>query len=206
MVLGLRFVGGHGRVPDGHRGPRGLRLHHHELHRHLHLCRHPRLHPGGGQFHRADHAVHPGSRAHVHPHGGAVLSHGPCDPRLRRARFAVRQAPGPALLPDGGRRDHLLHPHRLLHGQYRHAGIVAGAGDAAAGLQLAHVHGPHPGHRRPGHDHSALGAGRAAGERGQHRRGPSADRGFPAGVRPGPALRGHAVPPDHHQPRGGAGL
>ena len=39
--------------------------------------------------------------------------------------------------------DDLLDPHRLLHGQYGHAGIIAGAGDAAAGLQLAHVHGAH---------------------------------------------------------------
>ena len=206
MVLGIRSSGGHGRLSDGHRGPSGLRLHHHELRRHLHIRRHPWLHPGGGQLHRADHPVHAGPRADVHPHGGAVLSHGPGDPRLRRARFAVRQAPGPALLPDGGRRNDLLHPHRLFHGQYRHAGIVAGAGDAAAGLQLAHVHGAHPGHRRLGHDHPALGAGCASGQRRQHRRGPSADRRISAGVRAGVAVRRHAVPPDHHQPRRGAGL
>ena len=88
------------------------------------------------------------------------------------------------------------------HGQYRHAGVVAGAGDAATGLQLAHVHGAHPGHRGlamiiPPSALAVLLASVANIDVGR-----LLIAGFLPGFVPGPAVCRHAVPPDHPQPRG----
>jgi len=78
----------------------------------------------------------------------------------RRARAAVR----------GGHRVRhgVFGDLRFHHRHHRAVGQLAAAADAQTRLPPAAGHGPHHGHRRRGHAHSAIGADRSAGQPGRY--------------------------------------
>ena len=150
--------------------------------------RHRRHHPGARQRHRLDLDLHAGGDPDVPPDGGTVLPHQDGAAGIRHPGDDAWAGAGTSQLSRGRRRNAVFGADRLVDGQHRHARLAARRRDGPPRLQDPHESRPDHGHRQPGHDHPAVGAGGAARKPRQYRHRRTADRRLRPGTPAGDAL------------------